>query len=199
MSSLAERRSTYERFVPPEELQVLDGLKWHILSRIRSGTHAARAMGVTVGEGCRILSGRYGSEPWLITIGDRVTISGGVVLMTHEGSLWLARDERGRRYRFSPITIGNDVFIGADSLVMPGVTIGDRVIVGAGSVLTRSVPSNCVVAGNPARFLRSFEDWEADALTNQPSDQDLRGTTMRERVASVLDATPRPDVKRSTS
>ena len=51
--------------------------------------------------------------------------------------------------------IGRNCFIGGRSLILPGVTIGDSCIVGAGSVVTRSVPSNCVVAGNPARVVKA--------------------------------------------
>ena len=171
---------------------MLNGLKWHVLSRLRSGTHAARAMGVQVGEGCRILSGRFWSEPWLISIGDRVTISGGVVIFTHEGSAWLIRDDKGRRYRFGRVRIGNDVFVGANSVIMDGVQIGDRVIVGAGSVVTKSVPSNAVVAGVPARFIRSFDSYEKDALQDYPSDADLKGDDLETRVNGVAQDDFRP-------
>jgi acetyltransferase-like isoleucine patch superfamily enzyme len=153
----------------------LAGLKWHAMSRTVGGDRAARAMGVEVGEDCRILSGRYGDDPHLITIGDRVTISGGVVLITHDGAAWLARDERGRRYRFGRITIGNDVFVGSNAIIMQGVNIGDRVIVGAGSVVTKSIPSGQIVAGNPARIIGSFDDWLARTLRECPTDADLEG------------------------
>lgn len=54
----------------------------------------------------------------------------------------------------APITIGNDCWIGGGAIVCPGVTIGDRVVVGAGSVVTRDIPSDSIVAGNPARPIR---------------------------------------------
>lgn len=57
-----------------------------------------------------------------------------------------------------PITIGNDVWIGGSSVILPGVSIGDNSIVAAGSVVTKDVPSNVIVAGNPAKVLRVIEE-----------------------------------------
>ncbi len=71
----------------------------------------ARRKGVSIGRDCRILSNIVTTEPWLITVGDRVTISSEVTFITHDGSGWLIRDDRGRRYRYAPITLGSDVFI----------------------------------------------------------------------------------------
>lgn len=62
----------------------------------------------------------------------------------------------GREYA-KPVTIGNDVWIGGRAIICPGVTIGNGVVIGAGSVVTRDVPDNCVVAGNPARIIRTIE------------------------------------------
>ena len=60
-----------------------------------------------------------------------------------------------------PIVIGNDVWIGANAVVLPGVTIGDNVIVGAGAVVTRDIPANVVAVGNPARVLRDKRPYGA--------------------------------------
>lgn len=122
------------------------------------GVNFARKKGVTVGNDCRIYIKEWGSEPFLITIGDRVTITSGVRLVTHDGSTWLVRDQNNSRYqKYAPITIGSNVFIGLNTIIMPGVTIGDNVVVGAGSVVTKDIPANSIAVGNPARVISTYD------------------------------------------
>lgn len=112
-----------------------------IYLKFRGKIKYARKLGVKIGSGCRIYSVEFGSEPFLISIGDNVTITAGVKFITHDGSSWLMRDEKGRRFYFQPIQIGNNVFVGMNSIIMPGVKIEDNVIVAAGSVVTKSIPA----------------------------------------------------------
>lgn len=95
------------------------------------------------------------SHCWLITIGDNVTMAPNVHVLAHDAStcnhLGYARIGR--------VNIGNNVFIGAGSIILPGVTIGDDVVVGAGSVVSRSLDKGCVYAGIPAKKLCSIEDF----------------------------------------
>ncbi len=56
----------------------------------------------------------------------------------------------------APIVIGNDVFVGANSIILKGVTIGDKAIIGAGSVVTKNIPNGEIWAGNPAKFIRKI-------------------------------------------
>lgn len=136
----------------------------------------ARYLGVTVGDNCRIYIQEFGSEPFLITIGNKVTITAGVRILTHNGSTWLIEDdEQGRRYDHRPVSIGNNVFIGIDSIICPGVCIGDQVIVGAGSVVTKSIPNDSVVVGNPAKIISTFSDYRSKVLLEYVSDKDLKG------------------------
>lgn len=166
----------------------------------RGGVAYARRVGVTVGEDCRIYSARFGSEPFLISIGSRVTITSGVSFLTHDGSGILATDERGRRFQYRPIRIGDDVFIGVGAILMPGVVIGSRVLIGAGSVVTRSVPDGMVVAGNPARVLGTFEDFKRRALAEWPADTpETRAIPYRERVMLMLNREPRPVMRMPAS
>jgi acetyltransferase-like isoleucine patch superfamily enzyme len=166
-----------------------------ITTMLRGRESAARAAGVTIGSGCRILSDVATTEPWLVTIGDRVTISSDVRLITHDGSGWLLDDERGRRYRFAPVSIGSDVFVGAGSIIMPGVRIGDMCVIGAGSVVTRSVPPGTVVAGNPARAIDTYERF-VERLNDWPAASDMKGRTREERVNSITHKHFRPELHR---
>lgn len=132
--------------------------QWRVLSLVKDPVVAARELGVTIGEGCRIYSLLISSEWELLSIGDRVTVSSDVRFITHDGVGWLFPDALGRRrYWLARIEVGSDVFIGAGATIMPGVRIGDRCVVAAGSVVTRSVPDGSVVGGNPAKIIGTYE------------------------------------------
>jgi carbonic anhydrase/acetyltransferase-like protein (isoleucine patch superfamily) len=168
---------------------------WRLIHTFKGNIDAARYLGVKVGEGCRIYPTYFGGEPWLISIGDRVTVTAGVQFITHDGSTWLLRDDKGRRHRYGTIEIGNDVFIGTNSIILPGVRIGNRVIVGAGSVVNRSIPDNCVVAGIPARFIGTFDRFEQRGLAEFLSDSDRKGKNRRQQVDSIVDKTMLPEIQ----
>lgn len=155
----------------------------------------ARKRGVKVGQNCRILSNSF-SEPFLIEIGDHVTVSTNVQLITHDGSSWLFRDENGRRFDYRPISIGSHVFIGANVIVLPGVKIGNRVIVGAGSVVTKSIPSGMVVAGNPARFICDFDMLEERSLENLATESELGTDRVKSAILKITRQTFRPNLSR---
>jgi maltose O-acetyltransferase len=92
---------------------------------------------------------------WLITIGNNVTMAPNVHILAHDASTF---NELGYT-KIGKVTIGNNVFIGAGSIVLPNVTIGDNVIIGAGSVVTKNIESNSVYAGNPAVKLIDYCDY----------------------------------------
>lgn len=104
-----------------------------------------------------------GTNYSLISIGDGTVISSDVRFLTHDYSIMRAAQAVGKPPNniiriVKPITIGSNCFLGTKSLIMPGTSIGDNVILGAGSVVSGNVPSNCVIAGNPAKVLRSIEE-----------------------------------------
>lgn len=88
-----------------------------------------------------------------ITIGDRVTIAHGAMIFSDSGpntSPWL---QEHYPIHGAPVTIGNDVWIGAGAMILPGVTIGDKCVIGAGSIVKDDVPTGSVVAGSPAKVI----------------------------------------------
>jgi len=97
------------------------------------------------------------SHCWLITIGDDVTLSNKVQVLAH--------DDTTRFYtgygRIGRVEIGNRVFVGANATILMNTKIGDDVIIGAGSVVTKNIPDNSVVAGNPARVIGKTSDFIA--------------------------------------
>ena len=130
----------------------------------RSPINYARSIGVQVGENCRLISiksgvGTFGSEPYLVSIGDHVTVAGGVQFVTHDGGVWVFREKEPDIDVFGPIKIGNNVFIGFNSILMPGVTVADNVVIGAGSVVASDVPPNSVVAGVPAKVIKTIDEY----------------------------------------
>lgn len=95
------------------------------------------------------------SHCWHIEIGDDVTLAPRVVILAHDASTKKALGYT----RIGKVRIGSRVFVGAGSIVLPGVSIGDDVVIGAGSVVSRDVPSGVVAVGNPAREVRGLEDY----------------------------------------
>lgn len=122
----------------------------------------ARYIGVTLGENVHFYgmkSGMFGSEPWLITIGNNVHITADCAFITHDGGTLILRKEIPDLEWTAPITLGNDVYLGVRTLVMPGVTIGNRVIIGAGSIVSKNIPDNSVAAGSPARVIKTVDEY----------------------------------------
>lgn len=103
----------------------------------------------------------WGTEPWIITLGDNVHISDGVRFLTHDGGARLYRDRCPDLEVTRPINVGNNVFIGNCVILLPGVNIGNNVVIGAGSVVTKDVPDDSVVAGVPAKVVESSDDYFA--------------------------------------
>jgi len=117
-----------------------------------------RLCGVNVGEGCYVgfnvsVDTNY---PELITIGNRVTISHDVVIITHTATP--ANSDLSRLYNENkPVVIGNGAWLGVRSIVLPGISIGQNCFVGAGSVVSNNTTNNSLWAGNPCILKKSLE------------------------------------------
>jgi acetyltransferase-like isoleucine patch superfamily enzyme len=122
----------------------------------------ARHIGVQIGNDCRLLDINpltFGSEPWLIRIGDHVTVTSGVKFITHDGGMWVFRTQEPDLDVFGTIELGNNVFVGVNTVLMPSIKIGDNTVIGAGSIVTRDIPSGVVAVGCPAKPLKSIEEY----------------------------------------
>jgi acetyltransferase-like isoleucine patch superfamily enzyme len=109
-------------------------------------------------------TGTFGSEPYLISLGDHVTVTSGVRFVTHDGGVWVFREKHPDIDFFGPIAVGSNVFIGINAIIMPGVTIGSNSVIGAGSIVTRDIPPGSVAAGVPAKVIRSTDDYQEKVL-----------------------------------
>lgn len=123
--------------------------------RVDFGCNIETGDNVLINQNCTILDTNR------VIIGDRVLIAPDVKIYAADHPTEGAQrciDVGGGKARIvtvaKPVTIGSDVWIGGGAIILPGVTVGDNVVVGAGSVVCRDVPSNVIVAGNPAKIIK---------------------------------------------
>lgn len=132
--------------------------------------------GITIGENVTFHGPRTTivdvTQPSLIKIGDNVEITSNVTILCHDYAWSVFKQLYGEIIGSNKkVVIGNNVFIGVNSIILAGVTIGDNCVIGAGSVVTRDIPSNTVAVGNPAKAIMTIEEfyekrkqeYEADA------------------------------------
>lgn len=122
------------------------------------------------------------SHCWLIEIGDNVTLAPRVHILCHDAS---TKQFLGYT-KIGCVKIGNNVFIGAESVVLPGVTIGSNVVIGANSTVTHNIPDNSVYIGSPAKYLCSLDDYlrkERNRMDSAPCYGDEY--TLRKNVSMV--------------
>ncbi len=91
----------------------------------------------------------------LITIGKGFISAPGSIILAHDASTII----HCGKSRVEETIIGENVFLGANAVILPGVTIGDNVIIGAGAVVTKNIPSGSVVGGNPARIISTVDEY----------------------------------------
>ena len=119
----------------------------------------------------------FGSEPYLITLGNNVRISSRVQFITHDGGTWAFRNFYDGEYsnivKFGKIEVGAGTFIGAGSIIMPGVRIGHHAVIGAGSVVTKDIPAETVWAGTPAKQICTLREYAEKSEARMPTDFDM--------------------------
>lgn len=120
-----------------------------------------------IGSDCEVFPDvEFGSEPYLINIGNHVRITNGVKFCTHDGGMWVLRNLGERAIpdsdKFGRIVIGNNVHIGWNTIIMHGVTVGDNVVIGCGAVVTHDIPSNSVAVGVPAKVIKTIDEYLKD-------------------------------------
>ena len=157
---------------------------WLIFTFKRDPVGFLRRRGAQIGRNLVLVSPNrhtFGSEPYLVKIGDDVELSNDVQILTHDGGLWAVRERYPGAYVYRPVTIGNRVFVGARVTILPGVTIGNGAVIGAGAMVTKDVRPHMVVAGVPARELKSVEEY---ALSSR--DQWLNTSGMEEQAKRAM-------------
>lgn len=128
-----------------------------ISSNLQGAIYMEKGASLKIGNNVGMSSTRM----WIhdsVTIGDNVKI-GACVLITDTDAHpldYLARRSSNEGTKSAPIVIEDDVWVGAHSIILKGITIGARSIIGVGSVVVRSIPADCVAAGNPCKVIKSI-------------------------------------------
>jgi len=120
----------------------------------------ARKIGVNMGDNLHLYGKQdWSTEPWIITLGDNVYLTDNISFITHDGGTLLFRKDIPDLEITKPIIIGNNVYVGVNTTFLPGITVGNNVVIGACSVVTKDIPDNSVAVGNPARVIKTSEEY----------------------------------------
>lgn len=113
---------------------------------------------------------KFPTDAFLVDIGNNVCIAAGVEFITHDVFSIMFTNMSGGGYNgtFAPIKIGDNVCIGKNAMIMPGVRVGNECVIAAGAIVTKDVPSGTIVGGNPAKVIGKTEELMAKRK-NQPS------------------------------
>lgn len=128
-----------------------------------------KSRGLKIGDNVIFIEApKFGSEPYLIEIGDGTKITANCTFINHDGAMYVIRsmEKYNDARNFGRIKIGKNCFIGNNCTILPGVEMSDNCILGAGSVLNSSTAPNSVFAGVPARFICTIEEYGDKALQN---------------------------------
>ncbi|MBO4897232.1 MAG: acyltransferase [Clostridia bacterium] len=158
----------------------------------------AKQIGVNIADSVRITGHiKWGSEPWLVSVGENTTLADGVTFTTHDGAVNVVNKEEKYKdiIKFGRIDIGKNCFVGAGARFMPDVIVGDNSIIGAASLVTKDVPAGQVWAGVPARFICTTEEYAEKTLAETPL-YDTENLKRNMREESIKIANMRRDMRR---
>jgi acetyltransferase-like isoleucine patch superfamily enzyme len=124
-----------------------------------------RKQGAQIGENCSISVKSLGSEPYLVKLGNHVTISEGVVFLTHEGGVRMLGETFSNLQLFGTIILEDNCFIGQNVVLCPNIRIGKDSIVGANSLVISDVQPNTIAIGVPARHFGSATKFKERCIT----------------------------------
>lgn len=136
-----------------------------IIDKIKTKIRGSIYVSHLIKDGCRIGKNFHAQQGtiidpghcWLIDIGDNVTLAPNVHILAHDAST-----KKFLGYtKIARVFIGNNVFIGAGTIILPGVHIGDNVVIGAGSIVTHDISSNSMAIGSPAKKICTLEEYVA--------------------------------------
>lgn len=161
-------------------------------SRFWSTEKYAKYRGVKIGQNCKMASVSFGSEPYLVVIGNHVQITMGVKFFTHGGG-WVFRKDIPNFDTFGKIVVGDNVYIGNNALLMPGITIGNNVIIGAGAVVTKSIVDGKIVGGNPAKVIGTISDYKKRII---PFNVGTKSMNYKEKKNFLLNLPPERFIKK---
>jgi acetyltransferase-like isoleucine patch superfamily enzyme len=133
-----------------------------IFFKLISANKVAQISGVRYGSNCHFRTKRFGSEPYLIKVGDNFKTAGNVQFITHDGAVFVLRNLHDKYKNidcFAPIIAGNNIFVGYGAILLPGTVIGDNVIIGAGSLVRGTLESDSVYSGVPVKYICSIEEY----------------------------------------
>jgi len=145
---------------------------WYVLSRIYTQfrydditiAEKFRRQGAKIGKNCYLQIRSLGPEPYLVEIGDNVSLASGVALVTHDGASVIFRDELPHLRYFGKITIEDNCFIGAKTIITAGVRIGHHSIIGPNATVIGDVKPGSIMIGNPAIRVSTVEKYKEKCL-----------------------------------
>ncbi len=140
-----------------------------IYHKLISANKVAKIRGVKYGKNPKFATKYFGSEPYLIEVGDNFETSSRVSFITHDGGVGVLRNlytDYNDIDFFDKIIIGDNVFIGMNVTILLGTKMGNNIIVGAGSVVNGKLKSNSVYAGVPAKHICSIDEYKNKNIEN---------------------------------